>query len=102
EKWDNRVKLGPSAPGMAADFMRHGEARRAFADWTEAVEKGEAPKNAPPRPKGVERNLVISLWDWGTPIEGRADSAAADLRNPQMTANGKVYGIAQSNDELQE
>jgi hypothetical protein len=102
DKWDMRTKLGPSGAGMGADFVRHGEARKAFAAWTEAIEKGEVPKNAPPRPTGVERNLVVSMWDWGTPIEGRADNAAADLRNPQVTPNGKVYGVAQSNDELQE
>src|SRR5262245_8035370 len=101
-KWDMRTRLGPSGPGMARDFQELGEARKSFADWTEAIEKGGAPMKAPARPTGVERNLVISMWDWGTPIEGRADNAAADLRNPRITANGKVYGVAQSNDELQE
>ncbi len=75
---------------------------RRFADWTDAVAKGEAPKIAPPRPTGVERNLVISLWDWGSPIDGRADNAAADLRNPRLTANGKIYGVSQMNDALME
>jgi hypothetical protein len=102
EKWDMRTKVGPSAPGMAADFQALGGARKSFADWTEAIEKGQAPTKGPPRPQGVERNLVISLWDWGTPIEGRADNAAADLRNPRVRPDSKVYGVAQSNDELQE
>ena len=43
---------------------------------------------------------VISLWDWGTQIDGRADNAAADLRNPRLTANGKIFGVSQMNDAL--
>jgi hypothetical protein len=102
DKWDSRTKYGPSGPSMGAFFQRFGDARKAFADWTDAVAKGEAPKNAPPRPAGVERNLVVSLWDWGSPIDGRADNAAADLRNPRLTANGKIYGVSEMNDTLTE
>ena len=101
-KWDTRTKYGPSGPSMGAFFQRFGEPRKAFATWTEAIANGEAPKNAPPRPSGVQRNLVISLWDWGSPIDGRADNAAADLRNPQITPNGKIYGVSQMNDALME
>ena len=101
-KWDTRTKYGPSGPSMGAFFQRFGEPRKAFAAWTEAIAKGEAPTNAPPRPTGVQRNLVISLWDWGSPIDGRADNAAADLRNPRITPNGKIYGVSQMNDALME
>src|ERR1700738_633029 len=101
-KWDNRTKYGPSGPSMGALFPRFGEPRKAFAAWTEAIAQGDAPKNAPPRPTGVQRNLVISLWDWGSPIDGRADNAAADLRNPQITATGKVYDVSQMTDALME
>ena len=101
-KWDARTNYGPSGPSMAASFLRFGEPRKAFATWTEAIAKGEAPRNAPPRPIGVQRNVVISLWDWGSAIDGRADNAAADLRNPRITANGKVYGVSQMNDALME
>ncbi|GIT15419.1 MAG: hypothetical protein CM1200mP36_11750 [Gammaproteobacteria bacterium] len=34
-----------------------------YADWTDRVMEGEVPA-APPRPRGVERNLVITQWDW--------------------------------------
>jgi hypothetical protein len=102
EKWDNRTKFGPSGPSMAAFFQRWGPDRKAFADWTDAVAKGEVPTKVPPRPTGVQRNVVISMWDWGTPIDGRADDAAADLRNPRLTANGKIYGVSQMNDALME
>jgi hypothetical protein len=98
--WDARTRVGPSGPTMASDFQRFGERRKAFAEWTDRVAKGEAPSIAPPRPKGVERNLVVTLWDWGSPIDGRADNAASDTRNPTVNANGPIYGVSQMNDAL--
>jgi len=38
-----------------------------FADWSDRIAAGEVPQ-APPRPQGVERNVVVSLWDIGTPL----------------------------------
>ena len=34
-----------------------------FAQWSDRIQAGEVPA-APPRPQGVERNLVITEWDW--------------------------------------
>jgi len=36
-----------------------------FGDWTDRVAKGELPHSKPPRPQGVERNVVVTTWDWG-------------------------------------
>src|SRR3984957_2441692 len=66
DAWDRRTQVGPSGPQMAAMFLQIGEQRKMFADWTDRIAKGESPKVTPPRPTGVERNLVISEWDWGT------------------------------------
>ena len=38
-----------------------------FADWTDRIAAGELPASQPPRPQGVERNVVITLWDWAGP-----------------------------------
>lgn len=100
EAWDRRTKFGPSGPGMSADFQGLGEARKAFADWTDRIAKGETPSTKPPRPKGVERNLVVTVWDWGTPQDGRADNVASDKRNPRVNANGPIYGVSQPTDGL--
>ena len=35
-----------------------------FADWTDRIAGGELPFAKPERPQGVERNVVISMWDW--------------------------------------
>ncbi len=98
--WEKRTKVGPSGPSMGTFFMNFGEARTAFADWTDHVRAGEAPKTTPPRPAGVERNLVVSWWDWGTPTDGRSDNVAGDTRVPTANANGPVYGVAEMTDSL--
>ena len=35
-----------------------------FGDWTDRVAKGELPFAKPERPPGVERNVVVTTWDW--------------------------------------
>ena len=62
-----------------------------FADFTQRVAKGELPP-VPPRPAGIERNIVLTSWDWGN---GRYihDLTSTDRNNPTMNANGNIYGI---------
>ena len=57
---------------MSAIFVSWATQRKAFADWTDRIAAGEYPKQAPPRPTGVERNLVISMWDWALPTSRRS------------------------------
>ena len=52
-----------------------------FADWTDRIAKGEVPP-APPRPQGVERNVVITQWDWADPKAYLHDVVSTDRRNP--------------------
>ena len=99
DAWDHHVTVGPNGPGMTANFKRMGAQRKAFADWTDRIAAGAFPK-APPRPAGVERNLVISMWDWALPTSRRSDVAGTDERTPTLNANGLVYGAIQSSDIL--
>jgi hypothetical protein len=98
--WEKRTRVGPSGPSMGSFFMNFGDARKAFADFTDRVKAGEVPKVVPPRPARLERNLVITLWDWGSPIDGRSDNVAGDTRIPTANANGPVYGVAEMTDSL--
>src|SRR5438128_2732145 len=100
EKWDRHTTMGPSGPGMAANFKALGVQRKMYADWTDRIAEGAFPKVAPPRPKGVERNIVISMWDWALPTSRRSDVAATDERTPTMNANGLLYGTIQGSDIL--
>ena len=100
EAWDRRVAMGPMGAAMSGAFRRLGEQRGMFADWTDRIAAGEAPEQTPPRPTGIERNVVVTLWDWGTETDGRTDSAASDVRDATVNANGLVYGVVQPSDIL--
>src|SRR5258705_1596580 len=97
--WDHNTTMGPNGPNMGAVFKGLGAQRKAFADWTDRIAAGAYPE-APPRPTGLERNLVISMWDWALPTSRRSDAAGTDERNPTVNANGPIYGAIQSSDIL--
>ena len=63
-----------------------------LADWGTRIAAGEVPP-APPRPTGIERNVVISQWDWGFPESFVHDLISTDKRNPTLYPYGKVYGV---------
>ena len=63
-----------------------------FGDWTSRIARGELPAEAPPRPRGIERNVVITQWDWADPKAYLHDEIATDKRNPAVNAKGLVYG----------
>ena len=100
EAWDHRMRMGPMGPTMGGAFQRLGEQRQMFADWTDRIAAGEAPTQVPPRPTGIERNVVVTLWDWGTEFDGRTDSTASDVRDATVNANGLVYAVVQPSDIL--
>ena len=99
DAWDRHTAMGPNGANMSGVFKGLGEQRKAFADWTERIAAGAYPE-APPRPVGLERNLVISMWDWALPTSRRSDAAGTDERTPTLNANGPVYGAIQSSDIL--
>jgi hypothetical protein len=100
DAWDRRTSVGPSGPAMSGSFHAMGPERQWFADWTDRIAKGEAPATAPPRPAGVERNLVITEWDWGTPKDGRSDATASDTLTGRVNANGFVFGASEMTDTI--
>ena len=94
--WDARLKSGlDGGANMYAYTARFGRARvlAMFADWTDRIAAGEYPREAPARPQGVERNFVVTQWDWADPREYFHDAAASDKRNPRVNANGPVFGV---------
>ena len=64
----------------------------ALADWTDRVKAGELPSRSPPRPVGIERNLVITVRDWLDPKHYLHDLTTTDRRNPTINAYGPIYG----------
>ncbi len=70
-----------------------------FADWTDRIISGEVPPQ-PPRPQGEERNVVLTLWDWGDGTSYVHDEVASDKREPSVNAGGNVYAVSMSDDQL--
>jgi hypothetical protein len=99
--WDHRVQMGQRGSQMTNAMNRFGRERglQMFANWSDRIASGAVPP-APPRPQGVERNVVISMWEWGTEKDYVHDEIATDKRNPRVNANGPIYGVNISNDEL--
>jgi hypothetical protein len=97
DAWLHRVRSGPTGAMMSRGYGQLGP--QIYPAWTDAIMAGAAPK-PPPRPKGVERNLVISLWDWGAVNGFVHDQAPADRRNPVVPPGTLIYGPGQSHDLL--
>jgi hypothetical protein len=91
--WDRRVRSGQAGGQMSAALNQFGRERvlKMFADWTDRVRAGEIPP-APSRPQGIERNVVITQWDWADPKAYLHDVVSTDRRNPRINAHGPVYG----------
>ena len=94
--WARRVLSGQAGNNMINGLAQLGPERALpmFADWTDRVAAGELPPT-PPRPQGVERNVVITEWDWADPKAYLHDEIATDKRNPTLNANGLIYGAAE-------
>jgi hypothetical protein len=90
--WHRRVQSGQAGAGMLSQLNGFGRrGAEMFADWTDRVAAGEVPQ-APPRPRGIERNIVITQWDWADPKSYLHDSVSTDRRNPRLNPNGLIYG----------
>src|SRR5262249_17006068 len=92
-----RIQSGQAMTQMANVISRLDTQRalKLFADWTDRIAAGELPASHPARPQGVERNIVITMWDWATPKAYLHDEIATDKRNPSINANGPLFGATE-------
>lgn len=95
--WERRLQVGQAGGAMngMAHQMGHGRTLRMFAEWTDRIAAGEVPPT-PPRPRGIERNVVLTLWDWADPKAYLHDLASTDRRDPTVNANGPVYAVLEA------
>ena len=97
DAWERRLQSGQAGASMIGGLNRLGRDRALalFADWTDRIAAGEVPPT-PPRPQGIERNVVITEWDWADPKVYLHDEVSTDRRNPTLNANGKIYGALEA------
>jgi hypothetical protein len=102
EAWQRRLRSGQAQAFMARDITRLDTqvALRLFGDWTDRIAAGELPFAMPERPRGVERNVVITQWDWGSPTAYLHDAISTDPRNPRVNANGRIYGSPEDSSDF--
>jgi hypothetical protein len=94
EAWIRRVQSGQSGEQMTNQLAGNfgGAPFKYLGEWTDRVAKGELPKSKPPRPQGVERNVVVTSWEWGEADRYLHDEIASDRRYPTVNAYGPLYG----------
>ncbi len=123
--WSNRFKLGCQLCHQVGSAMTRGQDRAGYdlglkkasymhttadglgrdrlldslAAWSARIVAGEVPE-APPRPTGIERNLVITQWAWGDTFTYAHDEIATDKRDPTLYPNEPIYGVDLGNDRL--
>jgi hypothetical protein len=94
EAWARRIQSGQAAPLMINPIAGQlgSVPLKYFGEWTDRVANGELPPVKPERPSGIERNVVVTTWDWGTDKQYLHDLISSDKRNPTVNAYGKLYG----------
>jgi hypothetical protein len=101
EAWEWRLGTGVRGNSMYGVLTTQGKdpSLKAYSDWTERIAKGEVPP-APPRPKGVERNVVVTLWDVGDDHSFMHDEISTDKQHPTVNSGGRVYAVNAGHGEL--
>ena len=102
DAWEHRIQVGPAAEVMVRTIAEF-DTKRALtnlADWTDRIAAGELPFAKPDRPQGVERNIVLTIWDWGTPKHYIHDEISTDKRNPTVNAWGPLYGAPEDSSDF--
>jgi hypothetical protein len=99
--WERRIQSGQAGGGMQNGVNNMGKERTLamFGDWTTRIANGELPPT-PQRPQGVERNVVVTQWDWSSAKAYLHDEIATDKRNPTVNANGPLYGATEASTDL--
>ncbi len=94
EAWMRRTQSGQAGENMTNRLAGQwgGVPYKYFGDWTDRIAKGELPKETPPRPQGIERNIVVTSWEWSTPDKYLHDLISSDRRNPTVNAYGPLFG----------
>jgi hypothetical protein len=102
EAWFRRVQSGQSGEQMFNQLVKDLGAApmRYFADWTDRIAEGELPQSKPARPQGVERNIVVTTWDWLDDKRYLHDLIASDRRHPTVNAYGPLYGSTEYSTDI--
>jgi hypothetical protein len=102
EAWARRITSGQAMTQMINATNRIGFERGIglWADWTDRIATGELPFARPERPQGIERNVMLTLWEWSRTTAYMHDLISTDRRKPTVNAGGKLYGAPENSTDL--
>lgn len=102
EAWIRRVSSGQSGESMVNQLAGRlsGVPFRYYADWTDRIARGELPHAKPKRPEGVERNIVVTTWEWLNEKKYLHDLISSDRRHPTVNAYGPLFGSAEYSTDI--
>jgi hypothetical protein len=102
DAWQRRIVSGQAMTSMlnAMNRIEPKLATQLYGDWTDRIAAGALPKSKPARPQGVERNVVVTVWDWSNPKAYLHDEISTDKRNPTVNANGPIFGATELSTDL--
>ena len=83
---------GNATEDRTADALGRVVLGRTLTEWTSRIGAGEAPE-APPRPAGIERNIVVTEWQWGRADSYIHDEISTDKRQPTLYPYGNIWGV---------
>ena len=101
EAWEWRLGTGVRGTNMYSLLGQMGKdpTLKALSEWTEGIEKGNVPP-APPRPTGIERNIVATLWDVGDDHSFMHDQVSTDKNIPTVNGGGPNYAVNAGHGQL--
>ncbi len=101
DAWEWRLGVGVRGTNMYGTLTQMGkdETVKALASWTERIEKGELPP-PPPRPSGIERNIVSTQWDVGDDHSFMHDQISTDKNHPDLNGGGPNYAVNAGHGQL--
>ena len=103
DAWMRRVGSGHTGEFMINRLAGQlgGAPFKYYGDWTDRIAKGELPQSKPQRPQGLERNVVVTSWEWGNPKTFLHDLISSDRRYPTVNPYGPLYGSPEySSDDM--
>ncbi len=101
QAWEWRLGLGVRGTNMYSVLARQGKdpSLKTYSSWTERIAAGEVPP-APPRPTGIERNVVATLWDVGDDHSFMHDQISTDKNHPTVNGGGRNYAVNAGHGQL--
>jgi hypothetical protein len=92
EAWERLLDLGQVNDEHFAMMgaLRNDRGLAMFSNWTDRIAGGEVPPQ-PPRPEGLERNVVLTVWDFSIPTGFPHDTTTTNRYKPTTNAYGPIY-----------